>query len=122
MLTVLAQLIGIYIALTGAVFLLRPRSLHGYVGFWKQSRRLYFIGGSRIVMGAVLLWAGPACRLPVVILASGIIMIAAGLPYFILPPEKLKNMFSRWQNRPAISVRVLGAAIFSAGIILLYSV
>jgi len=118
MLIILSKVIAVYIALTGVVFLIRPRSLTGYVGFWKQSKRLYFIGGSRVIMGAVLLWAGPVCRFKPLVFISGILMVIAGLPYFILSVERLKTMFSRWQSRSIASVRILGFSFLAAGILL----
>lgn len=119
---ILSRMIGIYIAITGAVFLIKPKSLRGYVGFWKKSMRLYFIGGSRIVMGYILLWAHPLCRMQAVVLALGALLIIAGVPYFALRPEKLKIMFSRWQNRSTASARILGLCILAAGVLLFFSI
>ncbi len=122
MLIILVKLIGIYVAVMGVIFLLRPKSLKGYTAFWEQGKRLYLIGGSRIVLGAILLWASPVCRLKTIVFVLGIFMIFFGLPYFFLNMERLKIMVSRWQTRSALSVRLLGLAILAAGVLLIYSI
>jgi len=122
MLLILVKLIGVYIAIMGVIFLLKPKMLKGYEAFWEEGKRLYIIGGSRILMGAILLLAAAQCRLKGVVVALGISLIIAGLPYFVLRVEKIKAMANRWAKRPPLVIRLLGLAILVIGALLLYSV
>ena len=121
MLLILTRLIGIVIAGMGLVFFLRPKALEPYTMFWQEKKRLYFIGGSRILMGTIVLLSAAQCRNKVVAIALGILFIIAGIPYFILKLDKQKAMVSRWRNRPAKVVRILGLLILAFGALLLYS-
>jgi uncharacterized protein YjeT (DUF2065 family) len=118
---IIVKLIGIYIAIMGAIFLFRPKALKPYAAFWEERKRLYIIGGSRLFMGLILLLAASSCRLKTVVVILGILIILAGLPYFFMKLERLKNMAKRWENRPALLVRILGLLILAIGALLLYS-
>jgi uncharacterized protein YjeT (DUF2065 family) len=118
---ILSKLIAVYIAVMGIIFFFNPRALTPYTAFWGGRKRLYIIGGSRILMGLVVLAAAAQCRLKALAAAIGIFLILAGIPYFMIKLDKQKAMVSRWQNRPAIFVRVLGFLILAIGILLWYS-
>ena len=122
MLQILSRLTGVYIAAMGAIFLVNPKALTPYTVFWEKKKRLYLIGGSRIIMGFIVLDTVPLCRLQVPTLIIGILLILAGLPYFFIKLDKQKTMVSRWRKRPLIMVRILGLFILGIGALLIYSV
>lgn len=117
-----ARLIGLYVAGMGILFLVNPKAIKPYVGLWQKGKRLIVIGGSRIVMGVILLLAASQCRLRGVVSAIGILMILAGLPYFVVSLDKQKKMTGRWRTRSVIYVRILGLAILAVGVLLIYAV
>lgn len=118
---ILVKLIGAYIIFIGIIFLLKPKLLKGYIAFWDQGKRLYIIGGSRLLMGTILLSASSQCRLKWVVLILSILIIIAGLPYFIMKKERMQVMLSRWDKRPTLFIRLLGLSILAIGALLIYS-
>jgi uncharacterized protein YjeT (DUF2065 family) len=119
---VLVKLIGVYITVMGAIFLFSPKSIKGYVAFWQDGKRLFIIGGSRILMGVILLLAVSQCKLKSVVFALGILTILAGLPYFLVSLDRQKTLTRRWQNKPPIRVRILGLLLLAVGVLLIQSV
>jgi uncharacterized protein YjeT (DUF2065 family) len=104
------------------IFLFNPKALTPYTAFWGKKRRLYIIGASRIIMGLTVFQAASQCRFQAVSVIIGILLIIAGIPYFVIRLNRQKTYVSRWANRPAIFVRILGSAILAIGVLLLYSV
>ena len=122
MLLIVVKLIGIYIAVMGIIFLFKPKALAAYTAFWGKKKRLYIIGASRIIMGLIVLVAASQCRFQAISAIIGILLIIAGIPYFIIRLDRQKTYVSRWANTPAMFVRILGFLILSIGVLLLYSV
>jgi len=118
---VITQLIAVYIAAMGIMFIFKPDALKPYAAFWEKKRRLYIIGGQRIIMGMLLFLAASSCRLKLIVVAIGVLLVVAGLPYFLIPLERLKSMVERWQNRSTSIVRLLGLAILLIGLLLIWA-
>ncbi|HOW42372.1 MAG TPA: hypothetical protein P5110_04450 [Candidatus Omnitrophota bacterium] len=116
---ILARSVGLYFVVTGAAFLANPASLHRYIIFWSQGKRLYWVGVGRLVSAAILLAAAPVCRFPWVMAVIGGLNILLGIPYFFRGIAGMKAMVAMWEKRPPRAVRILGTASLVLGAIII---
>ncbi len=115
------RVIGVYFAVSGAAFLVRPDSFRRYVAFWSQGNRLYWVGAARLLSAVVLVLAARQCRFQWFVAVIGVLNFAAGVPYFVRGIENMRASLRLWDSRPLKSVRILGTAFLILGILLVYS-
>ena len=114
------KLIGMYIAVIGAVIALKPDIAKQVVAFIVQGKRLYLAGILRVCIGGILLLASPQCRLPGVVGVIGAIAVMGGI-FFIIGLEKVKAIINWWNRLSHLVKRVWGLVALVVGALLIYS-
>jgi hypothetical protein len=110
------RIVGIIIALTGVVYFLKPGVIKWLMEFFKQGRRLYFVGLTRFALAVIFLLAANQCKTPWVIIVFGILFMISGLLIFAIPLEKLKSYLGWWQKQSLILLRVLSLIALAIGV------
>ncbi|MCM8771347.1 MAG: hypothetical protein NC936_05760 [Candidatus Omnitrophica bacterium] len=118
---ILVKIIGILSVALGAVILLNPKAMKQLIIFWNQGNRLYVAAILRILVGVIFLLAASQCRVRILIIVLGIVVIVKGIFIFILGLERVKSMLGWWQQRSFAIFRLLGLLALVLGAIILYS-
>lgn len=118
---IVIQSLGILFALVGIVYLLRPDVMKWLMEFFKQGKRIYFVGVIRFALAVVFLIGARECKHFWVIFVFGILFIIGGLLIFILGSEKTKRMIEWWQKRSVVLLRVMAVITLAIGAVIIYS-
>lgn len=118
---ILIKLIGIIIALVGIIFLFCPKALRQLIAFFKQGKRLYWVGTLRLLFGVILLLGATQCRVVWVVIAMGVLFLVAGVLIFALGLEKLRSVIDWWDKKSLVVLRLLGVVALALGVLLIYS-
>ncbi len=118
---IVVRLIGLMIAGLGVAILARPTLLSSLVAFFREGNRFYLVGALRLVLGAWLLLAAAACRLPGVVGVFGILTIVSGVLTIALGPTRLRAMADWWVARPAYVLQIWGVVAAALGSLLAYA-
>lgn len=118
---VLVSLLGAAMLFVGVIGLVRPERLAALVEHWSSPARYRFAVVVRFLIGAFLIVAAPACRMPGVVRAVGVLAIAAAVALLFLGRARL-DAFVRWwlahpsTIRPAgLFAAAFGSLLMSAG-------
>lgn len=115
------KIVGIVIVFIAIVYLLKPEIMKRLMEFFKQGKRIYFVGLMRFALAVVFLLGARECDITWVIATFGIIFIISGLLIFMLGPEKLRTMFNWYQNQSLLFLRVLTLITLAIGAVIIYS-
>lgn len=115
----LAKVIGGVICVFGFAVALRPEWMKRMLAFWKEGKRLYYVGVIRITAGLVFLSAAFGSRVPGAAVALGILFLLSGVLVFLLGPERLRPLIEWWDKRSAIVCRLAGALVTAFGMLIL---
>jgi len=118
---IVIKIIGIVIVLLAAFFLIKPDIIKHVLEFFKQGKRLYIAGLIRLVLAVVFLLAARECDLTWVIVVFGILFLISGLSIFMIGAEKLKPMINWFQNKSALTLRLIAVIVLAIGAIIIYS-
>lgn len=119
---ILARFIGIVITGMGVGLALNPKVFKVIINFWKQGKKVYIAGIVRLVFGTIFLLIAPACKLPAVISVLGALMIIGGIIIFLIGPVRMQNIFSWWEKKPPLIMRLMGLIALTIGALVLYSI
>ena len=119
---IIAKLIALSILVIGAIFLVNPKAMKNYVGFWVQGSRMRKGGVVNLVIGIVLLMAASQCRVPIVLTLMGIMSLVKGVFLFSVGSEKAKAMAGKWRDKPQGKVRLLALLPIGLGLLLFWSI
>jgi hypothetical protein len=101
----LALVISAFVAIMGAIGLIRPEALLRVAHFVETPTGLYAAAGLRIVLGIALLIAAPASRAPTVIRIVGAIVLVAGLMMPFLGPDRVRAIVDWWSSQGRFVMR-----------------
>jgi hypothetical protein len=118
----LARAIGILIVTIGTAIALNPMVFKLLLNFWKKGKNIYIAGIVRLVFGAFFLYIASRCRFPAAISILGALMILGGMLLFLIGPDRIKIIFSWWETRPPILMRLMGFIALSIGALIIFSV
>jgi amino acid transporter len=118
---IVIKIVGIVIVFLAALFLLKPDIMKSVLNFFKQGKRLYFVGLTRLVLAIVFLLAARECDITWVIVVFGILFLISGLSIFMIGAEKLRSMLDWFQNKSALFLRAMAVITLAIGAIIIYS-
>jgi hypothetical protein len=118
---IIVSVIGWVLVAEGLLGIIRPHlMLEQFLG-WSPDLRLYATVGSRIVIGLLLFFAAPSCRLPRVIRIIGIIMFVAGFVYIFIGASRLGSIVEWISGKPSLVIQLLYLLAIILGGFLVYS-
>jgi uncharacterized membrane protein HdeD (DUF308 family) len=118
---IIVKLIGVVIVGMGTLITLNPGVFKAVINFWKKDKRIYLAGVARLVLGAIFLLASPACKLPVVMATLGVLVIIGGILIFVIGPARMRTIFSWWEARPPVAMRLMGLVALAIGATVIFS-
>ena len=118
---IIVAIIGWIIVAEGLLGIIRPHLLLEAVVGWSPDLRLYITVGSRIVIGLLLFFAAPSCRLPRFTRIIGIITFVAGIVYIFIGASGLESMLQWISGKPSQLIQLLSLLAIILGGFLAYS-
>ena len=118
---VIVAIIGWIIVAEGLVGIARPHLSLDAVHGWSPAMLLYVAVGSRIVVGLLLFFAAPSCRLPGFTRVIGIIIFLAGIVYFFIGANGLQSMLQWMVAQPNWVIQLIYVLAVILGVLLAYS-
>ncbi len=117
----LVRLIGLIAAVAGVVFIAKIKTLKQLLAFWDEGKRVYVLGGIRILVGLILLLSALQCRIVWIVFVVGLLAIISGATIFVFGAEKSKEVIKAWQEKPDKTLRSISLIVVAIGLVLLYS-
>jgi len=114
-------ILGILIIGEGVLFLLKPGALTTVVKFFAEGRRMYIVGVLRLVLGVICLVSAHECAIQWLIIIFGILLCTGGTLVFAIKLDKLKAILAWWQQRSAVTIRLLGVVALAIGAVITYA-
>jgi hypothetical protein len=118
---VIVAIVGWIILTEGLLGIALPHLLLNWVIAWSPDLRFYATVGTRIVIGLLLLFAAPSCRLPRFTRVIGIITFVAGIVYALIGTSRLDSMIQWVSAQPSWAIQLLYALATVLGGFLAYS-
>ena len=117
----IVKIIGIVIVAFGIAYLLKPDIMQFLMEFFKEGKRIYFVGLIRFVLAIVFLLAARECYITPVIALFGILFLISGLLIFALGLEKVKSIINWYQEQSILVLRLLALVTLAIGVVIIYS-
>ncbi len=102
---IIVAIIGWVIVAEGLLGIIRPHLLLEAVVSWSPDLRLYISVGSRIVIGLLLFFAAPSCRLPRFTRAIGIIVFVAGIVFALIGANRIGSIVEWISGKPSLVIQ-----------------
>jgi len=118
---ILIQLLGVVIAATGILFLLKPNLGRKMLIFFRQGRNIYIGGLARITLGFILLTYVSDGRLPLVLFVLGFLALTGGLFIFLLGLRMARKLLEWLDVKNDLYLRFLSLLVVIYGILVAYS-
>jgi hypothetical protein len=113
--------IGWIIVAIGVLGVARPHLMPTAVLGWPPELLLYITVGTRIVLGLLLFFAAPSCRLPRFTRVIGVIAFVSGIVSALIGASRLESIVQWVSARPTGIIRLLYALDIVLGALLAYS-
>lgn len=120
--TLIALVIGLFVAAFGALGIVSPRRLLGIARRFENLAGLYAAAAIRIVLGVALFYAAPTSHAPEIIRIVGIILLVAGFIMPFLGLERFRRIMAWWSSRGLTFIRIWAGFAFAFGVFLAYAV
>ncbi len=118
---IIVAIIGWVIVAEGLLGIIRPHLLLEAVVGWSPDLRLYISVGSRIVIGLLLFFAAPSCRLPRFTRAIGIIVFVAGIVFALIGANRIGSIVEWISGKPSLVIQLVYLLAIILGGFLVYS-
>jgi len=118
---IIVAIIGWVIVAEGLLGIIRPHLLLEAVVGWSPDLRLYISVGSRIVIGLLLFFAAPSCRLPRFTRAIGIIVFVAGIVFAFIGANRIGSIVEWISGKPSLVIQLVYLLAIILGGLLVYS-
>ena len=113
---------GCFIAAMGLVGIVLPTALVRFLqSFWARPSGMYWAIGFRLVLGGLLIFAGPESRYPLTLQTLGVITVAAAVAVPLLGYLRLAQFVEWWARQPPWLVRTWGLVAVAFGAFLVYA-
>ena len=113
--------IGWIIVATGLLGIAQPHLIPTAVLSWRPDLLFYITVGTRILIGLVLFFAAPSCRLPRFTRLIGLIAVVSGIVSAFIGASRLESIVQWVSARPTGIIRLLYALDIVLGALLAYS-
>ena len=117
----IVALIGWIIVAFGLLGVAQPHLITTAVLSWRPDLLLYIAVGTRIVVGLLLFFAAPSCRLPRFTRVIGVIAFIAGIVTAFVGASRLESMVQWISAKPSGTIRLLYVLDIVLGALLAYS-
>jgi hypothetical protein len=117
----IVALIGWTIVAIGLLGIAQPHLIPTAVLSWRPDLLLYITVGTRIVLGLLLFFAAPSCRLPRFTRVIGIIAFISGIVSAFIGASRLESIVQWMSTKPSGTIRLLYALDVVLGAFLAYS-
>jgi hypothetical protein len=118
---VIVALIGWIIVAIGLLGIARPHLMPTAVLGWPPELLLYITVGTRIVLGLLLFFAAPSCRLPRFTRVVGVIALISGIVSALIGASRLESIVQWMSTKPIGTIRLLYTLDVVLGAFLAYS-
>jgi hypothetical protein len=120
------QIVVVIIALMtaglGALGLLAPGRLVGFVSSWQSPWGMYLAAALRLALGLALLFVAPGSRAPGLLWVLGVIAIVAGFAIPLIGLRRFRALLGWWLDQNPIVIRCWGGFALAFGLFLIYAV
>ncbi len=118
---IFALTLSVLITALGAVSLVYPEALVGFIRVLHAPGALYVDAGFRVVYGAALYFAAPISRASIVLRALGVLVLASGLAMPALGVDDFQSLV-QWKLAPGSGFnRVWAVSAVVSGALLTYA-
>ena len=117
----IVALIGWIIVAMGLLGVAQPHLITTAVLSWRPDLLLYIAVGTRIVVGLLLFFAAPGCRLPRFTRVIGVIAFIAGIVTAFVGASRLESIVQWMSAKPSATIRLLYVLDVVLGALLAYS-
>ena len=117
----IAALIGWIIIAIGVLGIARPHLIPTAVLGWSPDLLLYITVGTRIVLGLLLFFAAPGCRLPRFTRVIGVIAVLSGIVSALIGAHRLESIVQWMSAEPSEIIRLMYTFDIVLGAFLAYS-
>lgn len=112
---------GVLIAGMGLWGFILPNSFMGFMlRFTRSGQGLYWIIGSRLVLGSLLLIAAPVSRYPTLFYVVGVLSLFGAMVTIMLGAQNVERYINWWVDRPSICLRLIMLMAWLLGVLLVY--
>ncbi len=113
--------IGVLLLVVAVVGLVQPQRIKQFLIWAKEGKRCYMGGVIRILFGALLIIAAPRAHFPYIPMVIGIIMLLAGIAFFVIGLGRIHRMIDWWLEKADNAMRAGLAVVALIGLLLIYS-
>jgi hypothetical protein len=117
----IVALIGWIIVAIGLLGVARPHLMPTAVLSWRPDLLLYITVSTRIVLGLLLFFAAPSCRLPRFTRVIGVIAFFSGIVSALIGASRLEAIVQWMSAKPSGTIRLLYVLDIVLGAFLAYS-
>ena len=117
----IVALIGWIIVAFGLLGVAQPHLITTAVLSWRPDLLLNIAVGTRIVVGLLLFFAAPSCRLPRFTRVIGVIAFIAGIVTAVVGASRVESIVQWMSAKPSGTIRLLYVLDVVLGVILAYS-
>ncbi len=118
---IIVSVLGVLIAAIGLLGVAKPKSLIDLAAYWRNPTRFWVAVLFRLILGVVLLFAAPTCRLPMLVRVVGILAIVAAVGILALGPTRLDAFIRWWLVRSPAFIRSWALIAVAFGVLLIYA-
>ncbi|MEZ5524382.1 MAG: hypothetical protein R3E62_05360 [Pseudomonadales bacterium] len=86
----------------------------------RTSQGLYWVFGTRLLLGCLLLIAAPVSQYPTLFYVVGVLALFGALTAIMLGARNLEHYIGWWLQRPAICLRLIMLLSWLLGVLLIY--
>lgn len=116
---------GAVIAVLGVVGAVFPGVMKAMARYFKKPGSVYFAAAFRLVLGTLLIVAGPYCRLEYhsqqIVRLFGVLTFAAGVLLLLLGSHRLAAFIDWWMAKPTLFLRLWALVAVALGTYLMYA-
>ena len=117
----IVALIGWIIVAIGLFGIAWPHLMPEAVLGWPPDLLLYMAVGTRIVLGLLLFFAAPSCRLPRFTRVIGVIAVLSGIVSALIGANRLESIVQWMSAKPTAVIRLMYTLDIILGAFLVYS-
>ena len=117
----IVALIGWIIVAIGLFGIAWPHLMPEAVLGWPPDLLLYITVGTRIVLGLLLFFAAPSCRLPRFTRVIGVIAVLSGIVSALIGANRLESIVQWMSAKPTAVIRLMYTLDIILGAFLVYS-
>ena len=117
----LAFVLSAFVAIIGAIGLIRPEALVGIARHFETPAGLYAAAGLRILLGIALLLAAPTSRAPGVIRVVGAVVLVAGFVTPFFGPERARAIVEWLSSQGSFVMRAWAGFALALGCFLVWA-